>query len=107
MIEELLTKHFIEDKGGYYKEIIKKYFDEYCIKVYGVKYEYNLNNLKVFFSDLFKIESGDYKDCFKIKSKIDLNETDLNYNYISIVDYDRISDFYDLRLYIEQQLNYE
>ena len=106
MIDELLTKHFIEDKEECYKKSIKKYFDEYCIKVYGVKYEYNLNNLKVFFSDLFKIESGDYKDCFRIKSKIDLDVTDLNYNYISIVDYDRISNFYDLRLYIEQQLNY-
>ena len=49
-IDEAITKYILKD------EDIKYYFNLYCVKLYDKKYDYNLDNCKIFLDDLFKLK---------------------------------------------------
>ena len=86
----------------YFKDIIVEYFNLYCLQVFGRIYDYNVFNIKVFLFDLFNIE--EINSSFLLKTKEEVDESNVNYRYVSCLNSTRITNI-DFKDYIEQQLN--
>lgn len=105
MIDEVKLDKIIEElliSDVYYKGIIIEYFNSYCLQVFGRIYDYNVFNIKVFLLDLFNIKEHD--SCFLLKTKEEIDESNINYLYVSCLTSTRITNIDDFKDYIEQQL---
>ena len=108
MVDEIEFNKRIENvfiKEEYFKDIIIEYFNLYCLQVFGRIYDYNIFNIKVFLFDLFNVEEKN--GSFLLKTKEEVDETNINYGYISCLNPTKVTNIKDFADYIEQQLNYE
>lgn len=101
-LDKKIQDVFIDEE--YYKGIVIDYFNQYCLKVFNKTYDYNVSNIRVFLYDLFRIEEESNGSFYYLKTKEEVDERDGNYRYVSILDFERISNIQDFIIYVEQQL---